>query len=82
MCRSRKEQSLMPRGENMHSMFRDGTRRYTSRPPSNCRSARAAWDVHTAKGPVIWLQLLDGYWGAMRQNGDIDEIENTFLADR
>ncbi len=59
-----------------HSFFRTGTRRYKSRPPSNCRAAREAWDEHAKTGPVVWLQLLDGYWGAMRENGDIDELEN------
>jgi len=61
-------------------MFRDGTRRYTSRPPSNCKSARAAWDHHAESGPIVWLQLLDGYWGACRENGHIDEVENNFFA--
>lgn len=72
----------MPRGENLHAMFRYGQRRYSARPPANCRSARAAWDYHAKSGPVVWLQLLDGYWGARRPNGDIDECENTFAANR
>lgn len=70
----------MPRGMNFHSMFRDGTRRYKSRPPANCRSARAAWDHHAVDGPIVWLQLLDGYWGCERPNGDIDEVENNFFS--
>lgn len=69
-------------GWNLHAMFRDGTRRYRSRPPANCRSAREAWDFHAKDGPIVWLQLLDGYWGACRENGDIDECENTFAANR
>lgn len=69
-------------GMHLSAMFRDGRRRYHKRPPANCKSAREAWDLHAEKGPVIWLQLLDGYWGAMRENGDIDECENTFLANR
>lgn len=65
-----------------HSLFRTGTRRYKGRPPSNCKRARAAWDHHLKGGPVVWLQLLDGYWGAMRPNGEIDECENLpFLED-
>jgi hypothetical protein len=72
----------MPSVEHFYAIFRNGLRRYHSRPPANCRSAREAWDSHAEKGPVIWLQLLDGYWGAMRQNGNVDEIENTFLANR
>jgi hypothetical protein len=32
--------------------------------------------VHLEDGPVVWLQLLDGYWGAMREDSTIDEIEN------
>lgn len=66
----------MPRGENLHCFFRTGTRRYTSRPPANCKAARSAWDEHLKDGPIIWLQLLDGYWGALRESGDIEEIEN------
>lgn len=61
-----------------YGIFRTGTRRYNKRPPANCRSARWAWDFHATQGPVVWLQLLDGYWGACRENGEIDEIENTF----
>lgn len=59
-----------------HGMFRSGTRQYLTRPPSNCRRARAAWDRHAETGHVVWLQLLDGYWGAMREDGHIDELEN------
>jgi hypothetical protein len=61
---------------NFSAMFRMGTgKQYTSRPPANCAAARAAWDAHAEDGPIVWLQLLDGYWGAMRENGDIDEKE-------
>lgn len=72
----------MPRGENFHSMFRSSGKRYTQRPPANCKTARNAWDDHAeagakaGKGAVVWLQLLDGYWGAQFENGDLDEIEN------
>lgn len=59
-----------------HGMFRTGTRRYEKRPPANCRKVRQAWDVHLQDGPVVWLQLVDGYWGAMREDGHIDEVEN------
>lgn len=72
----------MPTGMHLSSMFRTGARRYKSRPPANCRSAREAWDIHAKKGPIVWLQLLDGYWGCCRENGDIEEIENTFIAER
>jgi hypothetical protein len=65
-----------------HPMFRTGTRRYECRPPASCRSARWAWDCHAKDGPIVWLQLLDGYWGAMRQNGNIDEIENLYTTRR
>lgn len=72
----------MPRGEHFHSAFRTSDKRYTQRPPSNCRTARDAWDWHTengtklGKGKVLWMRLLDGYWGAQFENGDLDEIEN------
>lgn len=69
-------------GQNLHGMHRTGDRRYRARPPANCRSARKAWDAHAVSGPVVWLQLLDGYWGACRENGDIDEIENAFGENR
>lgn len=61
-----------------HSLFRSSDKRYTERPPANCKRARAAWDWHAAKGQIVWLQLLDGYWGACRPNGDIDECENLY----
>ncbi len=64
-----------------HGLFRSGSRRYETRPPANCKKARLAWDQHAEDGPVIWLQLLDGYWGAMRLDGTIDEIENLPLRD-
>lgn len=51
---------------------------YTSRPPANCRSARAAWDAHSKGGPIVWMRLLDGYWGAKRADGSIDEVDNCF----
>lgn len=70
------------RGQSLHPRFRSGLRRYRSRPPANCRSAREAWDFHAKEGPVVWLQLLDGYWGACRPDGTIDECENTFGVDR
>jgi hypothetical protein len=66
-----------------HSFFRTGTRTYEKRPPSNCRRARAAWDFHTKKGgPIVWMQLLDGYWGAFRgDDKPIEEIENLYWLD-
>lgn len=69
----------MPQGQNWHAMFRTSNKRYTSRPPANCKTARAAWDFHLKGGPIVWMRLLDGHWGAMRESGDIDEVENTGL---
>lgn len=75
----------MPSGEHFHSMYRTSYKRYTSRPPSSCRAARAAWDIHVEKakelnkGAVVWLQLLNGYWGAKYESGDLREIENCGL---
>jgi hypothetical protein len=69
-------------GMNLSAMFRTSDRVWTERPPASCRSARAAWDYHTRDGPIVWLRLLDGYWGACRENGDIDECENAFAANR
>lgn len=68
----------MPSGQNFHSMFRTSDKKYTARPPANCRTARLAWDTHARKGSIVWMRLLDGYWGAERPNGNIDEIENCF----
>jgi hypothetical protein len=55
--------------------FRASDKVYRNRPPANCRAARAAWDHHAKDGPVVWLRLLDEYWGAERPNGDIDEVD-------
>ena len=66
----------------MSGMFRTGSRVYTTRPPASCRSAREAWDYHAEKGPIVRLFLLDGYWGAEREDGRIEEVENTFAAER
>jgi len=52
-----------------HALFRTGTRRYTARPASNCKTARKAWDFFAKEGPIEWLSLLDGYWGCQRPNG-------------
>lgn len=64
-----------------HAMFCTGKRKYEKRPPSNCRAARRAWDVFAKDGPLLWMTLLDGYWGCERPDGKIDEIENT-VSDR
>ena len=69
-------------GQNISAMHRTSNVRYTSRPPANRRTAREAWDRFAATGPVVWVRLLDGYWGCERPNGDIEEIENTFAANR
>jgi hypothetical protein len=61
-----------------HAMFRTGTRTYTKRPPANCKTAQLAWDFLAKDGPIVWMTLLDGYWGAERPDGRIDEAENTF----
>lgn len=58
-----------------YAVFRTSGKIYRRRPPANCRAARAAWDLHEQRGAVVWLRLLDGYWGAERPNGEIDEIE-------
>lgn len=65
-----------------YAPFRTSYKKYTSRPPANCRSAREAWDLHAKDGPIVWMRLLDGYWGAERPDGSIDEIENTFVQGR
>lgn len=72
----------MSRGENFHCMFRTSYKRYTKRPPSNCPSARTAWDTHAdmgakrGHGNIVWMRLLDGYWGALFEDGEILEVEN------
>jgi hypothetical protein len=67
-------------GMNLSAVFRTSHKRWTSRPPASCWSARKAWDHHAKRGPILWMRLLDGYWGACRPDGDIDECENTFAA--
>lgn len=64
-----------------HAMFRTGTREYRARPPSGCRAARRAWDILAKDGLIVWMTLLDGYWGCERPDGSISEIENT-VSDR
>ncbi len=60
--------------------FRTSGKRYRARPPANCRAARAAWDVFAAEGPVEWLQLLDGHWGAKRPGNPLpEEIEAALI---
>jgi hypothetical protein len=63
---------------------RTGTRRYTERPPANCRKARAVWDIFAEDGPALWIHLGDGYWGCCREeDGNIEQIENLpYLAER
>lgn len=65
-----------------NGMFRTSYKFYTSRPPANCASARAAWDILVKKGPIVQLRLLDGYWGAERENGQWDDVENIFAMQR
>lgn len=74
----------MPRGENLHPLFRSSDKRYTARPPSNCRTAREAWDYLTdpKRGAIVCLWLDDGYWNAEYADGTYDDVENTFGANR
>ena len=53
----RRWRQRMPRGENLHPMFRSSDKRYTARPPANCRSARDAWDSLSdpARGAITRL---------------------------
>lgn len=69
--------SALPPGWNLSAVFRTGTgTRYHSRPPANRVAARRFWDAMAAKGPVEWIQLLDGYWGCRRPGADsIEEHE-------
>jgi hypothetical protein len=60
-------------GWNLYALHRTGTRRYDRRPPARCIAARAAWDAFAKKGPVEWVQLLDGFWGCQRPGADIIE---------
>lgn len=63
-------------------MFRNGGRVYTKRPPSNCYSARRAWDSLLKDGPIVSMLLIDGYWSCERPNGDIDDRENIYWLDK
>jgi hypothetical protein len=65
-----------------NGIFRTSAKFYTSRPPANCASARAAWDILSKKGPIVRLRLLDGYWGAERENGHWDDVENIFALEK
>jgi hypothetical protein len=57
------------------AQFRTGNR-YDKRPPANRIAARRAWDDFAEDGPVLWIQLLDGYWGCCRPNDDGSENEH------
>lgn len=74
----------MPRGENFHPLFRSSDKRYTARPPANCRSARDAWDHLTddRHGPIVCLWLHDGYWCAEYQDGENADVDNNFGVNR
>jgi hypothetical protein len=65
-----------------NGIFRTSDKFYTSRPPANCASARLAWDILSKKGPIVRLRLLDGYWGAERENGQWDDVENIFALEK
>lgn len=61
---------------NLSSFFRTSQTIYRCRPPANRRAARWAWDRLAARGPIVQLRLLDGYWGVIRPgDGPVDEIE-------
>lgn len=69
-------ESGLPRGWNLSGMFRAGTgKRYTSRPPASSKAARAFWDHMSERGPIEWIQLLDGYWGCQRPFSALEEHE-------
>jgi hypothetical protein len=76
----------MPRGDNLHPLFRSSSKRYTERPPANCVTAREAWDLLTLKNPdrggIVCLFLHDGYWQAEFADGEWDDAENVFGANR
>lgn len=64
-----------------YAPFRTSNKFYTSR-PSNCRSARQAWDILAKDGPIVSMRLLDGLWMCERPNGDLDDVDNTFETNR
>jgi hypothetical protein len=66
------------------AIYRSGTRFYTSRPPSNCRSARAAWDrLATKKNvPLVELMLIEGTWSGGYSDGSSAIVDNLFEANR
>jgi len=65
-----------------YGVFRTSHKFYYSRPPANCVSARQAWDVLVADGPIVSMRLLDGDWFCERPNGDLDSVENVFELER
>lgn len=73
----------MPRGQNFHSLSRSSWKRWRTRPPANCLSARDAWDYFTHNPrTIVCMWLDDGYWSAELANGDYVDCENTFGANR
>ena len=69
------EKSIMPPGWALYSFHRTSQTIYTSRPPANREAARKAWDRFAQDGEITQVRLLDGYWGCIRPNGDLDEVE-------
>lgn len=65
-----------------YGVFRTSHKFYSSRPPANCVSARQAWDILILDGPIVSMRLLDGLWMCERENGDLDDVENTFELQR
>ena len=52
--------------------LRSSEKTYFSRPPSNCKRARIAWDQHTKDGRRIkWMRLDQGAWAAEREDGEM-----------
>ena len=52
-------------------------KRYTERPPANCRAARWAWDRLSKDGPILVLWLGEGYWTAQRDEDTYDSLDAT-----
>jgi hypothetical protein len=71
------------RGIALSNIFRTSHTIYRSRPASNRKAARRAWDHFAQGGQIEWMRLLDGYWGVHRPGGDcIEEVEAISLARR
>lgn len=61
--------------------FRSSSKEYRSRPPSNCRAARRAWDLLAGEGDLRKLGLLGGAWFGWYVDGSSESVDAGLVTD-